>query len=546
MKKIVLTLLCCFLSGFYVSAQVGGTSITFTDAARGNRSVTTQIYYPATNTGNNTPVATGQYPVIAFGHGFAISYTQYQWLADALVPCGYIVAFPDTETGTIFPPPDHGEFGADLAFVVSSIQAEGANSSSILFGAVGTTSALGGHSMGGGASFLGAENNANITALFNFAAAETNPSAIAAAANVSVPTLVIEGANDCVAPSAGNTGDMFTALPVACKSLINITGASHCQFASSDLICGFGEFSCSASISEADQEAEVLDYLKPFLDTFLKGDCDALDTAVANSATDPDITPTWQCSMIDTCNVCVSSTNFNLNTICGIGPAPANLSMKVLLEGTYDATGVMRADLTTLIPLTQPYGAAPYNYAGTEAIATLPANMVDWVLVEARSGTPNIASGVRQTVTVETRAALLLANGDIVDVDGVSPVLFSNLTGGTDYYFCVRHRNHLDILTANPVPASGTMNYDFTVNIAQAIGTNQLKSTGDGFAVMFSGDFNQDHTIQTTDFDAWRANSAQLFVYDLLDGNLDQVVQTTDYDVWFPNKAKLATIETAY
>lgn len=234
--SIVLVLASLFFydTGFAQPFAIGETNITFNDPARGGRSIPTQIYYPAATAGTNATPAAGQHCLVVFGHGFLIGYGQYQWIANALVPAGYIVAFPDTETGF----PSHGDFGDDIAFLVGAIQAEGGVSGSVLFGAVGTKSAVGGHSMGGGASFLAAGGNTGIDALFNFAAAETNPSAIAAAGTVSVPTLVFEGTDDCVTPSAGNTGDMYAALGVACQSLISITGASHCQFANSDFVCG--------------------------------------------------------------------------------------------------------------------------------------------------------------------------------------------------------------------------------------------------------------------------------------------------------------------
>lgn len=520
------------LTSLFVQAQysVGTTSITFTDPARGNRSVPTEIYYPATSAGTNTTVATGQFPLVVFGHGFLIGYTQYTWLANALVDCGYIVAFPDTETGF----PDHANFGGDLAFLVPAIQAEGANAGSILFGAVGTTSAIGGHSMGGGASFLGAENNTVITALFNFAAAETNTSAIAAAANVLVPTLVIEGSEDCVVPSSGNTGDMYAALNVACKALVNIVGASHCQFSNNDFVCTLGEFGCGATISQTAQETMVLDYLKPWLDHHLKGDCDALTTfdnsimAGVGLGTNTD----FQCTV----PVCMT-----MDTVY--------LAPKVLLEGSYLAGGTMRTDLNTegLLPLTQPYNAAPYSYAGTETLAAIPATMVDWVLVEVRSGSV-ATSGPRTSTTEQRRAAILLNNGNIVDIDGVSPVCFDSLSVGQNYNICVRHRNHLDVVSANTFAASSgaSIAYDFTGAVSQSIGLTQQKLSADGFATMFAGEYNQDGVIQNVDKDNWRASPAILYIYSILDGNMDGVIQTTDYDTWYPNRAVNGISEIDY
>ncbi len=222
----------------------------------------------------------------------------------------------------------------------------------------------------------------------------------------------------------------------------------------------------------------------------------------------------------------------------------AQVDLKVYLEGAYNSNeGKMNAALQDLIPLQQPYHVAPFNYEGTETLSSIPANMVDWVLVEAREGTPNV-TGERATITVETQAAILLDNGDIVSADGTTEgVKFENLAFGTDYYFCIRHRNHLDILTAESLTASASMTYDLTTEVASAFGTNQLKSTEDGKAVMHTGDFVKDGVIQLTDFDFWFENPANLDAYESTDANLDGVIQVTDFDAWLKNKAKLGTVE---
>ena len=223
-------------------------------------------------------------------------------------------------------------------------------------------------------------------------------------------------------------------------------------------------------------------------------------------------------------------------------------SGKLYLEGNYNPdTDRMEAyNLVNHIPLQQPYNQAPYNYTGTESITNINYNVVDWVLVEARSGTPNIG-GTRNTVTVETRAALLYNDGTIKDIDGTEGVRFQNLQEGTAYHFCIRHRNHLDILTANPLIAKASMSlYDFTTSADQALGNGQQKTATNGKAVLFAGDYSVDGTIQVTDYDAWKTSPAQLDTYSVLDGNLDGVVQVTDFDVWLPNKAKIGTAEIQF
>mgnify|MGYP001050815746 FL=1 len=80
------------------------------------------------------------------------------------------------------------------------MQNETQDSTSLFFNSLAPKTGLIGHSMVGGASFLAAENNSNIHALINFAAAETTPSAISAARGITVPSLIFSGDDDCVAP----------------------------------------------------------------------------------------------------------------------------------------------------------------------------------------------------------------------------------------------------------------------------------------------------------------------------------------------------------
>lgn len=246
------------------------------------------------------------------------------------------------------------------------------------------------------------------------------------------------------------------------------------------------------------------------------------------------------CDSVDTCPGGNDFTDNNGNSLpddC----EPVAVSLTVLLEGPFNSsTNQMNLNLAAdnLLPLTQPYNMAPYNYLGTESISGAPSNMVDWVLVEARTG-------VNSSDKVDTQVGLLLANGAIVGMDGASPLTF-DLPANSSAYFVVRHRNHLDIMTANPVLRSLTMAYDFTTGSAMAYGTLQQKTMSTGKAAMFSGDITQDHVIQTTDFDQWKSNPAQLDVYKLSDINLDGTVQTTDYDMWFDNNAKVGIPEVGY
>lgn len=271
------TLMILSLSLYAQPYAIGHTTITFQDASRSNRSVPTEIYYPADSAGDNvsiTAITTDDFPVLAFGHGFVMGWDSYQSLWEALVPKGYIMAFPKTE-GSLSP--SHAEFGKDLSFVINQINGLGASTGSIFAGRVAELNAVMGHSMGGGAAFLAAQSNPSIKSILTLAAAETNPSAIAAAANISIPALVFAGQNDCVTPPAGNQVAMYNALNSSCKTYLEIIGGSHCQMADSNFLCNFGEATCTpqATITRAQQQAVLNQFAASWLEAQLKLNCDA-------------------------------------------------------------------------------------------------------------------------------------------------------------------------------------------------------------------------------------------------------------------------------
>ena len=270
---------------FLAQYQVGHTTITFNDPARtggfgsgggAGRQIQTEVYYPATTAGDNVAVASGQFPVITFGHGFAMAWDAYTNIWQHYVNRGYILAFPRTEGGLI-PGPSHGDFGTDLKQVSDKMLALNTNANSIFIGKILQKAAIMGHSMGGGASFLAAANNANIETVIGLAPAETTPSAIAAASNVSVPALVFSGSADGVTPPANHHIPIYQGLTSTCKSFVSITGGAHCYYANTNFNCDFGEGTSSPNISitRAEQQTITFAILDPWLDFKLKGICNA-------------------------------------------------------------------------------------------------------------------------------------------------------------------------------------------------------------------------------------------------------------------------------
>ena len=257
------------------SFSIGHTTINFIVSSRNNRSVPTEIYYPANASGIDVPIVSSnvtKFPVLVFGHGFLMTFDAYQNIWESLVPNGYILALPKTEGGFS---PSHLEYAKDLSFVINQITLLGVNSASIFFDRISPMNSVMGHSMGGGAAFLAAQLNPNIKTIATLAAAETNPSAITAASNCSIPSLVFAGSNDCVTPPISNQFAMYNSIISPCKSYISITGGSHCQMANSNFYCSIGESSCTPSptITSSFQHNVLNDYLLKWLQFQLKNDC---------------------------------------------------------------------------------------------------------------------------------------------------------------------------------------------------------------------------------------------------------------------------------
>lgn len=161
-----------------------------------------------------------------------------------------------------------------------------------------------------------------------------------------------------------------------------------------------------------------------------------------------------------------------------------DLNLKIFLEGNYSGgTMTTTLNITGDLPTRQPYNKSPWNYSGSEKVSvvdSIPAggnskvdffdnnpNIVDWVLVELRTGTA-------ANTAVAKRAGFIKSDGNIVGLDGISPLRFGVADG--DYYVVIYHRNHLAVMSANPVTLSNASvaSYDFTT------GSDKFYGTGGG------------------------------------------------------------------
>ena len=270
---------------FKDASRTGGYSISGGIAMTGaGRNIGTEVYYPATSTGNNVSVAAGQFPVVVFGHGFAMTYDNYDNIYNRLAALGYIVLLPRTE-GSLFPTPNHADFGTDLKLLATQgllLNSVSTPTALITFnGKVLQKAAVGGHSMGGGCSFIAAQNNTSITCLFNLAAATSNTagvSSVAGANLVTVPTLVISGEKDNVADSTiQNSHYNPTASTIKFHSIIK--DVTHCDFGNGlSGTCTFGQAACNTPSCNTIYFNRYMSYIEPFLANQLKSDCNAGNT----------------------------------------------------------------------------------------------------------------------------------------------------------------------------------------------------------------------------------------------------------------------------
>ena len=208
--------------------------------------------------------------------------------------------------------------------------------------------------------------------------------------------------------------------------------------------------------------------------------------------------------------VCISAihdiVNVNANDVltgivggCLTVPNTVAVRPKAWLEGPYDAAAqppMMRDDLRAgnYLPSTEPYTSLGYSHVGgggeqigTGVLAVTGANaIVDYVVVEARSD-------AAPATVMATRTALLQRDGDVVGMDGASPVLLPLAAG--NYRIALRHRNHMGVMTANAVALGATpVTVDFRDAATATYGTEARKSE-DGTLKLWAGNAFRDDKL---------------------------------------------------
>ena len=170
------------------------------------------------------------------------------------------------------------------------------------------------------------------------------------------------------------------------------------------------------------------------------------------------------------------------------------LNVKAYLEGFYRDNGMMSSTLYDI-----------GNSDDPTATDTITVNL--WSPVSLGNDSPNYS--------VHT----------ILHTNGTASVQFPGATLGNSYYVAIKHRNSIEIWSAEPVTIASEGSYDFSTSFSSVYSdgfNDAMKSVSGGKYALYGGDVNQDGTVDLYDAQTADNGSANLlFGYDASDCNGD-------------------------
>ncbi|HNI44796.1 MAG TPA: hypothetical protein PK230_08865 [Chitinophagales bacterium] len=143
---------------------------------------------------------------------------------------------------------------------------------------------------------------------------------------------------------------------------------------------------------------------------------------------------------------------------------------------------------------------------------------------------------------VERRAALLLTNGEVVDVDG-NAVRWCDISANTNYKVAIRHRNHLAAMSGGVWNSGNPTLIDFTTQTPEAPLSCIVKN---GFYLLRAGDINANGIINYTDYNLYRAAPTINHTYHAADCNMNATTSSTDFDTFVGNLKAIAPLVLRY
>lgn len=218
----------------------------------------------------------------------------------------------------------------------------------------------------------------------------------------------------------------------------------------------------------------------------------------------------------------------------------AELYFKALLQGPYnDALGNMNTALAAgnHIGLVQPFNRPPWNYPGTESVASVASNIVDWLLIDLLDANFNVQG---------RKAAFLRQDGVLTDLDGSQGVIFPGVLAG-NYYVVVRSRNHLPIVSNTMVALPNEFaSYNFFTASNSMYGASTLVEVSTAKYAMAAGDCYANGVINYRDFNVFFNQVGFSGGYFDADCNMDGSVNLTDFDLFRANAGKLGALPVRY
>ncbi|HPE56817.1 MAG TPA: FISUMP domain-containing protein [Bacteroidales bacterium] len=224
------------------------------------------------------------------------------------------------------------------------------------------------------------------------------------------------------------------------------------------------------------------------------------------NAGDPSILPATETDLAGRPRICNDTIDMGAFESGQLFGPTWGLEVKVWLEGAY-SDGKLTSTLQNndLLPMQQPFNLAPWNYNGDDSICEgVTTAISDWILIDLYdySSAGNLCPCSR----FYRKAFPISQNGDLINESGVSTIKFMHQFKDS-LFIALRHRNHLDILSAEALPLTdGIYSYNFTNMADKAFGgANAQTEVAAGIWAMKAGDINQNDTVSDSDIDSWAA-----------------------------------------
>lgn len=174
-----------------------------------------------------------------------------------------------------------------------------------------------------------------------------------------------------------------------------------------------------------------------------------------------------------------------------------NFTEEEIIESENAWTMTNNLSMDNLLPNIDPYATLSSfghvnNPLGVEEISNELMDSIgatDWVYIELRNE-------INPNKVITTRSAILTKTGELVDVSGNKEIVFPGIEEGK-FYVAIRHRNHLGVMTANPIDftSSQIVEIDFTNPTTETWGEYAQVELDESTMALWAGDANMDGKI---------------------------------------------------